>query len=253
MSQSFIIAPQQGAAFEIKRGQSFTITDVEGAQVADVFCVSSKDTAELLSPLVTADVLESLRLHIGDTLYSNKYNPMLTITTDDVGEHDLFHPCCRSEMYAFFYKSGAGHRNCLDNLNENLARFGVPEQPIIQPLNVFMCTHINPDGTFSVEAPRSRAGDAADQQKRFHRPQSAALARGRRTYAARRNGSVRGYRRMQRIGKQLQRRPLYTAESEYYLIVLDSLSRGLCAPQKILHGGLFALWQCGKTRPRCSS
>jgi uncharacterized protein YcgI (DUF1989 family) len=180
VSQSFIIAPQQGAAFEIKRGQSFTITDVEGAQVADVFCVSSKDTAELLSPLVTADVLESLRLHIGDTLYSNKYNPMLTITTDDVGEHDLFHPCCRSEMYAFFYKSGAGHRNCLDNLNENLARFGVPEQPIIQPLNVFMCTHINRTvrsvwkrrararATLRInkndftahKAPRSRAGDA---------------------------------------------------------------------------------------------
>lgn len=42
---------------------------------------------------------------------------MMKVIYDDVEEHDLLHPCCRKEMYDFFYNNGDGHPNCLNNIN----------------------------------------------------------------------------------------------------------------------------------------
>lgn len=88
-------------------------------------------------------------------LYSNLYTPMMEVLADDVGEHDLLHPCCRPEMYDFFYHNGAGHPNCLDNINAALQE----QRPIITPVNLFMHTLVHADGSISVEKPVSKAGD----------------------------------------------------------------------------------------------
>ena len=69
---------------------------------------------------------------MGDYVYSNLYNPMFRVLYDDVGRHDLIHPCCRKEMYDFFYGNGAGHPNCLDNINSALGT----DMPAVQPLNI---------------------------------------------------------------------------------------------------------------------
>lgn len=74
---------------------------------------------------------------------------------DDVCRHDLLHPCCRHEMYDFFYGNCAGHPNCLDNINGALKE----NRPSITPVNLFMNTQINPDGSISVKKPLSKAGD----------------------------------------------------------------------------------------------
>ena len=71
------------------------------------------------------------------------------------GEHDLLHPCCRPEMYDFFYHNGEGHPNCLDNINGALGE----RRPIITPVDLFLYAKTGPDGSISVEAPRSKAGD----------------------------------------------------------------------------------------------
>ena len=80
---------------------------------------------------------------------------MFQIVFDEVGEHDLLHPCCRPEMYDFFYHNGAGHANCLENINKSLGE----ARPIIHPVNLFMHTKIYSDGTISVETPLSKAGN----------------------------------------------------------------------------------------------
>lgn len=107
-----------------------------------------------MSTGVTIDCNASLRLKEGDLLYSNLYRPMFEILYDEVGEHDLLHPCCRPEMYDFFYQNGEGHPNCLENINLSLGE----KRPIIHPVNLFMYTRIHSDGTISVEQPPSKAG-----------------------------------------------------------------------------------------------
>ena len=110
---------------------------------------------EFLSTGVTIDCNESLKRKVGDILYTNRYQPMMKILSDDVGEHDLLHPCCRPEMYDFFYHNGEGHPNCFDNINHALGE----QSAIIVPVNLFMHTKIGADGSISVEAPISKAGD----------------------------------------------------------------------------------------------
>ena len=66
--------------------------------MVDFFAEATGEEREFLSTGVTIDCDESLKLHVGDTIYTNLYRPMMKVLQDDVGEHDLLHPCCRPEM-----------------------------------------------------------------------------------------------------------------------------------------------------------
>lgn len=155
MKQEYVVAACSGQAIEVKKNQRITVIDLEGTQVVDFFAEATENPSEALSAGVTIDVNESLKLKVGDTIYTNRYNPMFTVEADDVGEHDLIHPCCRPEMYDFFYHNGSGHPNCLENINKALGK----QYDIIHPVNLFMYTKINADGSISVEEPLSKPGD----------------------------------------------------------------------------------------------
>ena len=150
-----LIPARHGAAIDVKEGQTIAVVDLEGAQVVDFFAERAGNPDEFVSPGVTIDCNESLRLQIGDLIYSNLYRPMFEILADDVGEHDLLHPCCRPEMYDFFYHNGSEHPNCLDNINRSLGE----NRPIIRPINLFMYTAVAPDGRIEVRKPLSKPGD----------------------------------------------------------------------------------------------
>ena len=153
--QEYIISPCSGIRIDVRKGHQFEIIDLDGAQVVDFFAQMQNNSTEFVSPGVTMDCNESLRLKVGDRIYSNRYTPMFRIVQDDVGEHDLLHPCCRPEMYDFFYHNGKNHPNCLDNINRALNT----AHPIIRPINLFMYTKINADGSIEVCTPPSKAGD----------------------------------------------------------------------------------------------
>ena len=155
MSKEYMIPACSGIKIDVKQGQNITVIDVEGGQVVDFFAEVTGKKNEFLSTGVTIDCNESLNLKIGDTIYTNLYRSMMKVLSDDVGEHDLLHPCCRPEMYDFFYHNGKEHPNCFDNINNALAE----QRPIITPVNLFMHTEINTNGSISVEMPISKAGD----------------------------------------------------------------------------------------------
>lgn len=151
----YFIPACSGKRIDVKKGQQITVIDIEGGQVADFFAISAANSGEFLSPAVTLDCHESLKLNIGDELYTNLYRPMFQILLDDVGAHDLLFPSCRSEMYDFFYRNGDGHPNCFDNINSALGE----SRPIINPINLFMHTTIDTNGKITIHPPISKAGD----------------------------------------------------------------------------------------------
>lgn len=155
LKQEYIMNACTGKSIDVTAGQIITVIDVEGGQVVDFFAENAESPHEFLSTGVTIDCNDSLHIKVGDFIYSNLYNPMFQIMIDEVGEHDLLHPCCRPEMYDFFYHNGDGHPNCLDNINQSLGE----TRPIIQPVNLFMYTKIHSDGAISVEPPLSKAGN----------------------------------------------------------------------------------------------
>ena len=116
MTETFIPACS-GKRINVKRGQIITVIDLEGGQVVDFFAVVTGEKDEFLSTGVTIDCNESLALRVGDTIYTNLYRPMLKVISDDVGEHDLLHPCCRKEMYDFFFQLNSGPSRIINWLN----------------------------------------------------------------------------------------------------------------------------------------
>ena len=153
--KEYLLNPCSGITIDVAKGEYITVIDVDGGQVVDFFAEIQNSTDEFLSTGVTIDCNESVGLAVGDTIYTNKYNPMFKVVSDDVGEHDLIHPCCRTEMFAFFYLNGEGHANCLDNINSALGK----EYSIIHPVNLFMHTEMGINGKIAVLPPKSKAGD----------------------------------------------------------------------------------------------
>jgi len=160
--RSIHISPQTGTAFPIKRGQILRIIDVEGEQVADLFCVSEDNREESLSSGHTIDYNGKLFLSRGDILYSNKSNPMFRIVADQVGKHIMLYAPCSQEMFAKSYGVNEAHPNCFDNLAGNLAEYEIHFSRGCIPFNIFMNIAINNEGEITIHPPLSKAGNYID-------------------------------------------------------------------------------------------
>ena len=86
MGKEYIIPACSGIKIDVKQGQSITVIDIEGGQVVDFFAEVNGNANEFLSTGVTIDCNESLKLNIGDIIYTNLYHPMMQVLSDDVAE-----------------------------------------------------------------------------------------------------------------------------------------------------------------------
>ena len=154
------IAPRSGAEFTLDRGQTLTVIDPEGRQVADLLAYSRADIREVISSGRTLDYASRLYLTTGDRLYSNRSNVMLDIIGDDVGRHDFLLTPCSRETFAIIYGDTDPHRGCFGNLAEALAPYGVEPDAIPTAFNCFMNVTVDgATGKLDVLPPISKAGD----------------------------------------------------------------------------------------------
>lgn len=158
------IPPQSGIAFTLEKGQRMRVIDVEGEQVSDLVCFAHNEPSEHFSSGRTVDYNGKLFMTAGDMLYSNRSRAMMTIVADRVGNHTCLYAPCSQEMFEISYGVTAPHPNCLDNLNTNLAPFGLNAQHIAAPFNIFMHVTVSPEGQLAILPPRSKAGDYLELQ-----------------------------------------------------------------------------------------
>ena len=154
-----LIPPRSGTAFELRAGETLTVIDPEGMQVADLLAFRLGDVDEAISSGRTLDYAETIRLTTGHVLYSNRSGAMLTIVADDVGTHDFLLTPCSVDTFRHFYPDQPVHRGCFGNLAEALAPWGVTPDRIPTAFNCFMNVPVGPDGRITVDPPVSRAGD----------------------------------------------------------------------------------------------
>lgn len=155
------IPAQSGIAFTVKAGQIVRVIDPEGGQVADFIAFNPEDHSEWLSTGATLDNNMSLFVRKGDTLFSNKYNKMLTVVEDKVGKHDILYPACSPGMYKAQYNITEYHPSCWENLSSNLKQIGVDEV-LPTPFNIFQNSQVDNTGKLKIEAPISKSGDYID-------------------------------------------------------------------------------------------
>ena len=167
MSAVVRIEPRSGTAFTLWAGEILEVIDPEGCQVADLLAFNAQDIAEVLSNGRTFDYEETIRLTDGNTLWSNRSNPMLTIVADTVGCHDFLLTPCSLGTFRHFYPDKPPHRGCLGNLAAALTPYGVKEDTIPVAFNCFMNVPVRPDGRIAVEPPPSKPGDSIRFQARM--------------------------------------------------------------------------------------
>jgi uncharacterized protein YcgI (DUF1989 family) len=154
------IPPRSGTAFPLDAGQTLTVIDPRGVQVADLLAYNRDDLREVISSGRTLDYAETIRLTTGHVIYSNRSRPMLDIVADDVGVHDFLLTPCSYDTFHHFYPDEPPHRGCFGNLAAALAPYGVTEDMIPVAFNCFM--NVPVDGTtgrLQVLPPISKAGD----------------------------------------------------------------------------------------------
>ncbi len=153
------IAPQSGAAFELRRGEIVRVSDPCGEQVADLFAFKDGESSCSLSSGRSIDYAGKIFLTTGDVLYSNDSRPMLTIVADTVGRHDFLLTPCSQEMFELLYGHEGHHPSCFENLCTSFAVYGIKPEQISTTFNIFMNVTVDSSGAVRVEAPTSRAGD----------------------------------------------------------------------------------------------
>ena len=155
LAEAFEIPARSGQAFVVQRGQVLRITCGQGPQVAD-FIVFNRDDPEEKFWSARTRVIHGGHLSVGHQLWSTppRTRPMMTLIADTVEHaplthgarsHDLLFCRCDGRHYEIVH-ARAGHANCQDNLAAAIAAFGLPQEAVHDPFNIFMTTGLNEDG-----------------------------------------------------------------------------------------------------------
>ena len=150
------IPPQEGTAFVLRTGDLLTVTDPEGGQVADLFCVSRADPKDALSSGRSIDYNETVSFTAGHLLYAASGKVMLRIEEDSCGCHDFLVTPCSQQMFEMISGKPDHHPSCLENLSRQLGKMGVRRKRIGTTFNLFMNVPVASDGKIQVLLPDRR-------------------------------------------------------------------------------------------------
>ena len=155
----FSIPARGSSAVKIAGGEAIQIINTHGSQVVDTWVFNAEDRTEFLSNEHMRATLGKLWPEKGDTLVTNRRQPIVIIEEDtSPGRHDTLIAACDVYRYELL-GCREYHDNCTDNLHAAMMRIGldVPECP--SPLNLWMNIPVAADGSTSWGEPLSKPGD----------------------------------------------------------------------------------------------
>ena len=157
-TDEFIIEGAGHGSLLLSSGERLRIVNIEGSQVVDLWAFVQPDTKEFLSTEHTRSCLQKLIPGVGDTLYSNKRRPILSIVEDtSPGVHDMLLSACDIRRYEMLGHVGY-HKNCADNLAAALDEARYQSEDIPSPFNIFENVACDKEGRLAIEPPLVEAG-----------------------------------------------------------------------------------------------
>jgi len=154
-----VLPARTGIAMRLATGDRLRIVNTYGAQVVDLWAMTADDVLESMSMPHSRNPWFRLSPRPGDVFVTNLRRPILRLLEDSSpGVHDTLIPSCDSERYR---QLGApDHESCTDNFHRALAALGVePPRAVPTAVNLWMNVMFQSNGTFSIAAPVSKAGD----------------------------------------------------------------------------------------------
>lgn len=156
-----IVPPRGKYVHELKRGEILRVTDLEGQQVGDLIAFDLNNLDDKFWISTTVRLNRTVYLTTGHVLYSELSKPMLTIVADTCGRHDLMAGSCNAEIDKVRYGVD-DHHGCVENFVAALVPYGLTRKDVPMSFNIFMNCPVQPDGSWDIVAPASKAGDHVD-------------------------------------------------------------------------------------------
>jgi uncharacterized protein len=170
--EQIIVPPATGKAFLIDQGQRLRIVLHEGTQVIDFDAFNRENFKEMLGSSVTRGY-EGAHLTTGSRIWTNPpyERTMFVITADTVRQqpdprgarsHDMLGGRCTRKRRLFHY--GSDTPGCQQNIASAIAEFGLSEDYVHDPFNIFMKTGLDADGKYFWVQPDAVKGDYIEFQ-----------------------------------------------------------------------------------------
>ena len=157
------IQPGAAHAYEVRAGEYIQILDVKGRECSDfqAFSLRALDAGveREIDPTTTRSLMGSLYPAPGifSKYWTVDHDPLVEIVQDTCGRHDTFGLACTARYYEDL--GYPGHVNCSDNMNADLARFGVRPRGGWPAINFFFNTMLDDANAIGMDDPWSRPGD----------------------------------------------------------------------------------------------
>ncbi|MEM7075233.1 MAG: DUF1989 domain-containing protein [Pseudomonadota bacterium] len=157
------IQPGEAKSYEVKKGQYIQILDVQGRECSDFQAFSlralDRGVEREIDPTTTRTLMASLYPQPG--LFSKYWNmdqdALVEIVQDTCGRHDTFGLACTARYYEDL--GYPGHVNCSDNINADLAQYGIAPRGGWPAINFFFNTMLDETNALGMDEPWSRPGD----------------------------------------------------------------------------------------------
>jgi urea carboxylase-associated protein 1 len=144
----------------ISKGETLRITDLKGKQAVDFLCYNAADPEERYHAPNTIKKAGHILLTKGDVLYSDRANPLYTITEDTFGGHDTIGGCCSAPSNQMLY--GVPNPGCRENFLAALKPYGLGWRDIVPNVNWFMTVPVSAAGEAAIALGASKPGDHVD-------------------------------------------------------------------------------------------
>lgn len=159
-TETIQIPARAGRAVTVPAGGLFRVIDVEGRQVADMFAFNANDVREHHSAMHTRAAVDRLFPRAGQSFYTNRRRPILTLERDDSpAVHDMLIAPCDPERYEGLGVEGR-HASCRENLEIAMRELGHDDICIPASVNLFMNIPVGGDGGLGWEPAPTRPGDS---------------------------------------------------------------------------------------------
>jgi uncharacterized protein YcgI (DUF1989 family) len=158
--QTEVVPKNSGRAYVVKKGQRLRIA---GRSIVDFVAFNLRDLQERFDQARTKTNQVKIFISTGDTLFSKRNNPMLTIVEDTFkeGRHDLQKGMCSRKRFEMVAEGSAKRifaegvdinpqkpeeipdHGCWENLSTAVKPWNIAPDDVPSPFNIFQCMRIN--------------------------------------------------------------------------------------------------------------
>ncbi len=167
LSDRFVVPPESGRGFYVRKGQSFRIIEAEGPQIGDLWFYNHNDPKKEHFWSNYTMVLEGVHMKKLSRLWSTmpRFRPMATVLEETVSSrgsppHNIaLGSFCTTESWELF-TGVKGHNSCYMNGLQAIEPFGLSEYDLHDNLNIHMNVKIDANtGDVSVDKTECVKGD----------------------------------------------------------------------------------------------